>query len=401
MKSILTGLLLWLAAVFVALGFAMPWFIAVPFALLCAWMTVRKKQADFAAMMCSLLLLLGGVEWLVRANADTIFYREHERYALKTRYRTGIDQSVHVRFGDLVAMAPPLQQQIAEPHTMQFSTDSRGYRNTGEYAGEPYIILGDSFATSVNSSQPDILVSQLNARLPQHFYSLAFPGAPNDYEASAFRFLRATKADARFLWFVFEGNDFYAAREGSEKPHAHSEGIVWKDYININALPLLTPRVIQLLRKTAKSYWNVRDTEPAPVGLSTVAGSHIGFLHHYAEKSLAQALEVRIFGDKEVMQRSACVFFIPDKYRVYKPWIKDGRYMPEPAAGLVALQQYFGSKNIPVVDLTPALRRRAETLLAEKKFVFWRDDTHWSPEGIKSILDDVINCVEADKKKAL
>jgi hypothetical protein len=33
-------------------------------------------------------------------------------------------------------------------------------------------------------------------------------------------------------------------------------------------------------------------------------------------------------------------------------------------------------------DLTPALVARSETLLADGRFTWWRDDTHWGGEGI-------------------
>jgi len=35
-----------------------------------------------------------------------------------------------------------------------------------------------------------------------------------------------------------------------------------------------------------------------------------------------------------------------------------------------------------VIDLTQALVNESKRLLPEGKLTFWRDDTHWNPDGI-------------------
>ena len=38
---------------------------------------------------------------------------------------------------------------------------------------------------------------------------------------------------------------------------------------------------------------------------------------------------------------------------------------------------------MPVVDLTEIFIKHAQLKLSKNKYLFWRDDTHWNPDGIK------------------
>lgn len=377
-------------------AFAMPAVMAVVFLLACLFFMVRKKGSELLLMLVSLLFVFACVEAGVRIMADDIFYREHERWALKSHYLPNVDSELQVRFGDMVAMDPSLKDMLAEPHAMVFSTDSEGFRNAKDYAGEPYVILGDSFATTIGATQPDTLVSQLNARMPQQFYSRAFPGSPQAYEAAALRHLRMNDK-ARFIWFVFEGNDFQRPGEAIGAPRRPDFKQDMRDIFTPLRLPFLTTRVIRLLLKSAKAERDAKGE--SPVIVHNVLGKKVGFLKRYIEYAQAPALELNMLGTPEIMERTACVFFIPEKYRVYRPWIENAEPVSEPAAGLVTLQNYFGAHAIPVIDLTPALQRAASTALQDKQFVYWRDDTHWNAQGIASIVDQVEGCMKADRKQ--
>jgi hypothetical protein len=41
------------------------------------------------------------------------------------------------------------------------------------------------------------------------------------------------------------------------------------------------------------------------------------------------------------------------------------------------------------------LRRRSEALLPERRFTWWRDDTHWNGEGIDAAADRVAEALAA------
>jgi hypothetical protein len=403
LRKILLGFAFLLGVTFEIMVYAMPLVAAIPFALICLGLFFwRKQRAEATMLLVSLLVLFGCLEVFVRFNADDIFYREHDKWALKGRYRANIHNAMWARFGDIVAMDPSLKDQIAEPHRLEFKTDSSGFRNSHDYAEEPYILLGDSFATSVGNTQSDTVVEQLNALSPNSFYSLAYPGAPRNYEANALTFLDQGHTQARFLWFIFEGNDFNPPGEETGAPYRPSKDFQWKDALSPRNIPFMTTRALMVFFKAVKMHKSNSDdiVIPTEIKLLSVAGHPMGFFKKYMDRIAAPKTELRILGTPEVMSRTACVFFIPDKYRVYKPWIENGPAISEPAAGLVALKDYFGARHIPVIDLTSTLKKAATKLLTQGEFVFWRDDTHWNGKGIKSILSDVQQCVAQDHARA-
>ena len=150
--------------------------------------------------------------------------------------------------------------------------------------------------------------------------------------------------------------------------------------------------------KNAGEIWKATGKKPqaSPISVFDVAGHKVGFLNRYIEQAAAPMQELRILGTPEIMERTACVFFIPEKYRVYRPWITHGPIISEPAAGLAALKAQFGKHHIPVIDLTPSLQKAARAHLKKGEFVFWRDDTHWNAHGIAAIVGDVKECLRRD-----
>jgi hypothetical protein len=384
-----------------AVMYAMPTVLAVPYVLLCLWLLYwRRQKAETAMLLVSMLVLFGIFEIFIRIFSDDIFYREHEKWALKGKYRANVEDSLRVRFGDMIAMDPRLKDKLAEPHDMRFVTDSLGFRNEKDYSGEPYVLLGDSFTASTGITHDQTLVAQLNALLPSHFYSMGYPGAPRDYESNALRFLGKGNEKVRFLWFVFEGNDFKLLEEMGDAPKRPSLTPEWKEYFSLRNLPFMTTRVLTIFFKAvgARARSHEEKSEDT-VQVFDVGDKPIGFFGKYIHRSGSHNLEFRILGTEEVMSRTACVFFIPEKYRVYKPWIKYGPPVTEPAEGLKILKTHFKHHNIPVIDLTPALQKAAKGAMPDKT-VFWRDDTHWNAQGISAILPDVRRCIEQDKARS-
>jgi hypothetical protein len=381
-----------------AVIYAMPPVLGIPYILLCLWLLYwRKQKAETAMLLASMSVLFGCLEIFVRMFSDDIFYREHEKWALRGKYRANVEDTLRVRFGDMIAMDPTLKEKLAEPHDVRFVTDSLGFRNEKDYSGEPYVLLGDSFTASTGITHEQTLAAQLNAMMPSHFYSMGYPGAPRDYESNALVFLTKGHTKARFLWFVFEGNDFKLQEEMGDAPKLPSLKPAWKEYFSLRNLPFMTTRVLVIFFKAvgARTTGGEEKSEDI-VQVFDVGNKPMGFFGKYMHRSGSPNLEFRILGTEEVMSRTACVFFIPEKYRVYKPWIKYGTPVSEPAEGLKILKTHFKRHGIPVIDITPALQKAAKDALPDKT-VFWRDDTHWNAQGISAILPEVRRCVEQDK----
>ena len=77
------------------------------------------------------------------------------------------------------------------------------------------------------------------------------------------------------------------------------------------------------------------------------------------------------------------VLLVPDKYTVYGPLLEGN---PGDLGGerlLAAIAQELRKTDIPVVNLTQKFRVSAAEALSRNEYIYWRDDTHWNPLGIK------------------
>jgi len=111
----------------------------------------------------------------------------------------------------------------------------------------------------------------------------------------------------------------------------------------------------------------------------------VAFSRFYIDTALHRAPKYDVLGEEQFLRRTGCVFFIPEKYRVYKEYISDGRALPQPQRSLLALKAFYEPHGVPVVDLTPVLSAAARSLLAQDQYVFWRDDSHWNGNGMRAV----------------
>lgn len=167
----------------------------------------------------------------------------------------------------------------------------------------------------------------------------------------------------------------------------------------VRELPLLAPRFMTMMFRSVgariKSMLHSQAAPESPVKVYDISGLQIGFYKSYIQAATMPAAQLSMLNTPEVMERTACVFFIPDKFRVYRAWLPEDAPAPsEPAAGLVALKAHFANSHIPVVDLTPTLQTAAKTALKKDELVFWRDDTHWNAQGITAVLPAVDECLQ-------
>ena len=86
-----------------------------------------------------------------------------------------------IPFGDLVAIDGRTRAAIAEPRLVKYHTDSLGFRNDADYAGQQVLLVGDSIVAGSGSTQADILSDQLKRDYGIDAYNLAFPGELHSY----------------------------------------------------------------------------------------------------------------------------------------------------------------------------------------------------------------------------
>jgi hypothetical protein len=336
------------------------------------------------ALVASSAAALGLYAVALRATGldQAIYYRFHERFATwdarqgHRAYLPGITTRARDPYGDLQLLTP---EPIAEPREVVFHSDSEGFRNDADYSDEPWVLIGDSFVVGVGVSQSDTLSARLAARAIRA-YNLGHPGGPLDYESYWRSFTQRHGHASRPLLFLFEGNDFpetVGARE-------HSRIWVALDHrVRDLTAPLTRLATYRVTRSLASRIAARGDLDGQQVEVKTLAGARLAFwvreLRHarapeLADMALTDAAFARLAPDL------AAAFFIPTKYRVYQRWLAPGENLPN--ASWQHMTQLCEEYRVPCFDLTPALIDRSQALLAEGRFTWWRDDTHWNGEGI-------------------
>lgn len=391
----LLGLLAW--------SLCLPLYVDAVLLLVLAFLCWRASPVESGILLAALLIALTIAEQFLSGSASPVtqHYREHEKYArIGQKYEPQVDDTITAPHGDLAALSPALPQSAYEPRTIRFKTDSRGYRNDHEYLHGQPVLVGDSFLISNGADQADTIQAQLKRELEVDVYTLGYPSWPLDYENRALDFLLQVDPHARFSFFFYEGNDFRSTPPPVKAPRSGFFKLV-DDYdeYRINhflryAPSLDYPRVLYKLMQRVRATYSPEPTTQVDVRI--IAEQSVGFYRLQTEAALDPNPRLNLDYAPAVWERTDCSFFIPTKARVYAAQqsveFRSRLEAPSPALGL--LRNSMTNVGVPVVDFTERLTKRAQTLLQEGKFLFWRDDSHWNAGGVSEVIADVKNCLQ-------
>jgi hypothetical protein len=387
----IASILLFVACAFVYLTFSLPWYVDAIVLASLAVVALRSTWREMALVLAGLVLAaaLAEIVFSPRIVSAAQVYGVNYDAPGGDRYQANIAETISLPFGDLVFADPAAPASVIEPRRIKFLTDSLGYRNRSDYTGQKVVLVGDSMVVGTGTDQEQILPELLTNEFALPTYALGFPSSPREYEARARTFLPRLAPSALYALMIFEGNDFE-----SDQPvrisnlFDRARGRFLRDY-----LPFLTyPRVLFGMSRRAQALLGLPpDTW---VEVHQIGHKAVAFSRFYMESALNGAPKYEAPGNEQVLRRTGCVFFIPDKYRVYNEYIHDGRVLPQPAPGLLALKAFYEPRGVPVVDLTPALRAAARAVLVQDQYVFWRDDTHWNFNGMHAVAPVVRDCLQ-------
>ena len=188
----------------------------------------RRLGPNLLTMAGGLLVALFLLEILLRCLGPGHLYRTPDDMLATFDYRRGhgiykpqSHGEMLIPFGDLVAIDGRPRAAIAEPRLVSYHTDSLGFRNDADYAGEQVLLVGDSIVAGSGSTQADILSNQLKRDYGIDAYNLAFPGELHSYVRYIQGFFKTHKSGPKAYIFLFEGNDFPLPRHGKAAPAAN------------------------------------------------------------------------------------------------------------------------------------------------------------------------------------
>ncbi len=187
----------------------------------------RRLSLSLLTMAAGLLVALVLLEILLRCLGPGHLYRTPDDMLATFDYRRGHgiykpqrQGEMLIPFGDLVAIDGRTRAAIAEPRLVSYHTDSLGFRNDADYAGQQVLLVGDSIVAGSGSTQADILSDQLKRDYGIDAYNLAFPGELHSYVRYVQGFFKTHQSGPKAYIFLFEGNDFPLPRPGKAAPTA-------------------------------------------------------------------------------------------------------------------------------------------------------------------------------------
>jgi hypothetical protein len=307
-----------------------------------------------------------------------MFYRPTDMVRIRNDefghvYRPNVHMTMHSPFSDLQATG---NVGILEPREIEFVTDSLGFRNRNDYAGQALFLVGDSIANGEGETQSCMVTEVLKAMHGMDIYNLAHSGnQPPDYFNHTQSFIKMHNGRPKAVIMFFEGNDFERF-----EPAAYPKNIL-RSYTHF----------FQDSNVYRFTYWlYVRAFKPRTVEtplVKNIRGIPMAFEAGYA-KNVAREQPI---GDDEMRfgqffdgldGHIAHVFFVPDKYRVYEPLLDGSSGKPLPNRYWEYLQKVTRERGIPATNLYDALDHAAREALKHNEYVFWRADTHWNCLGM-------------------
>ena len=370
----------------------------------------RRLGLSLLTMAAGLLVALVLLEILLRCLGPGHLYRTPDDMLATFDYRLGHgiykpqrQGEMLIPFGDLVAIDGRTRAAIAEPRLVSYHTDSLGFRNDADYAGQQVLLVGDSIVAGSGSTQADILSDQLKRDYGIDAYNLAFPGELHSYVRYVQGFFKTHQSGPKAYIFLFEGNDFPLPKPGKAAPTAataappSSFAIARKETVQSLKELLVYRYAFSFYHILHQRLWP--DTYPK-VTVMKVKGRDdlaLGFLNSYvavAKRGSYDAGDDFAIKLDRIKDHLGGIFFVPTKFRVYYNYLEGNKGAPLPNAQWEYVKATAARVGVRCVNLTGPLVEESGRLLPEGKLTFWRDDSHWNRYGVAVAARMVHNILE-------
>lgn len=317
-------------------------------------------------------------------------------------------------YGDLASMSN--RPWMREYHRERFSTDELGFRNKGKPSDRHVgLVLGTSFTAGSTLSDDETLPAQLSALVGGSVYNAGLGGSV--YNADLFGGEDFAKLDllldsvnlAPGSMVVFEHLE---KSDAPELPHSASPpptsstgggGRLRRELDRVKGLmdkldeiASFSPFRIVLRR------WRSRLENDKVFPNSSAERVEIASLRN-GDKILLSPSERALSEDKtrsalpgvafwrflkERLARRGLRLFVvlvPTQYSIYAPLTTEARPPVHGPLYLAEALRALRAAEIGAIDSSPTLADAASQGLANRHYVYWRDDTHWNKEGVSLV----------------
>ena len=282
----------------------------------------------------------------------------------------------------------------------QFLTDKYGFKTTADINNSNLIIIGDSFlAASGGDNMNEQFGSVIGNLISKEVYEAAHPGNIEEYNRRH-RFFKKINSDAKFIYLMFEGNDFGNAKSYQKtKPWHHLR----KYYVPVFEFPqklkFLRPPLFTLIKT---KFYQKNQGKRYGKGESDVLVSKLdsGRIQAFYKIFVDSTNEDKMIPPDHYSYISAntdsiCgIIYVPTAYATYLSKETLEERHPTLYGQFTELQKL----GIDFVDLTLPLKEEAKREGKENP-IWWSDDTHWNSRGIKLGAETSIKSLECLRKQ--
>ena len=246
--------------------------------------------------------------------------------------------------------------------------------------------------------------------------NIAYPGSPYFYEQLLLNNKHLYNNEKKFIIFYFEGNDFNKKKKKKKKfRYKDLPKIFYKAYTDIEDIKDLYLRKIynsdQVLFRIIRhnslklniylknffktNFYNDKSNQQNfnKVRIEYVDDIPTAFFNEYVNYSKSNKFDYHVIKNQYLLDKILTIVFIPTKFTVYSEFlnekVNDNKFK--------SLKKSYSKYNISVLDLTPALKKKALEIIVDKKLVYWKDDTHWNEHGIKTSMEFLYDYLKKNK----
>jgi hypothetical protein len=313
-------------------------------------------------------------------------------------------------YGDLAALGN--RPSMREYRSERFTTDRLGYRNPPSLAnGAPIdaILLGTSFSVGAGMDDDQTLAAQLGAVAGTVVYNAS---GPEFLQATALPRQRTltsalTLRNREVVYEYLERYDPPAPRPLAQQeqiaalitPPCTKPDLAGSDRVRCELTRLIGPSPVSPLRiEVNRAYRQLENDRILPnaandsvVTLPLRNGDSMLFLPldlsaAVRPRSEPEAAAYFVWLQQELAQLDLRlkVVLVPDKSTVYGPLLAEPLPSADGAARFLDdLAADLRNRGVNTVSLVGPLRQAAASGLDRGEYVYWRDDTHWNPRGIR------------------
>jgi len=281
-----------------------------------------------------------------------------------------------------------------------FTTDGRGYRNPPDLlsgARPAAVLLGDSFAAGAGNPDDAMPSSELTRRLGASVYNAA---GRNVWELDEWLGVSREIGLDRG-WVIYEHlQGASVTAPVRSKRWASWTVLRWARSLSVSPMKIWLSRGLRRIQDGVVLP-NPHLRRVADLRLSD--GTPMLFLPDPGPMTQREAEEDAdrwrdlLWRRSEDLSRSGLrllVVLVPTKRQIYGPMLEPPSRSLDAAFGSFArLDEDLRARGVAVVNLAPIFRREAEARVARGELLYWRDDTHWNPAGIRLAAEEIVRAL--------